>query len=205
MNKKDRNGSIKPRRPPSPSAPEHIPAGLDYPRAMQFAQLVMDRVREELENWEGSAAAKRELRKQADMFRMAFGRLGQQLTPIWRALNAEQRRELELAIVAFASSALSIGEYVPISPIRQQLDAINQAKAARKARAQAPAEKALMRAIVTARGRRPAQQAWKEAESIESQVNESLVAAGHKRVSVYVIHRRLKAFDPGRRPKQLRS
>jgi hypothetical protein len=165
---------------------------------MRFAQLVSERAHIELQNWVGPAAAKRELRTQAKMFRIAFGKLGQQLAPIWRTLNAEQRRELELAILAFASSSLWIGQHVPMSPIREQLDAINQAKAARKARAQAPKERALMRAITMVRGRGPARRPWKEAVAIKSEVNKWLVAAGHERVNTPVIYRRLTALGTTR-------
>jgi hypothetical protein len=172
---------------------------------MRFAQLLMERVRIELENRDCPAAVRRELRTQWKIFCAAFGGLGQQLTPIWLLMTASERRQLELAIAALMSSSLAIGEYVQVSPDRIKLDAHNQAKAARKARAQAPKEIALIKAIVAARGTGPVRQPSKEAGIIELEVNKQLVTAGHRRVKVDVIYRRLKKFDASTRSKIPRS
>jgi len=203
MKDKDRKGSARARRAASASPPGHVPADLEFPRAMRFAQLLIARAREELENWGGPAATKRELHTQAEMFRIAFGNLGQQLTPIWQQMSAWDRRQLELTIQALISSSHSIGEYVQVSPERIEIDAINQARAARKAlakaRAQVPAEKVLMRTIRAAHRRGPLRHPWKEAVAMEPKVNEKLEAAGHERVKVSVIYRRLKALGTGSR------
>jgi hypothetical protein len=178
---------------------------MDYPWAMRFAQLANERAHIELQNWVGPADAKRELRTQAKLFRIAFGKLGQQLTPIWQLMTASERRQLDFTIAALMSSSHSIGEYVQVSPERIELDATNQARAARQARAQTPKERALIRAIVAVRGDDPAERSWKEADRIRKEVNDRLAAAGHGRVKADVIYRRLLKFNASQHAKIPRS
>jgi hypothetical protein len=202
MKNRERKDSPDTDRPQNSSALEH--GGLD---PMRFVQLLTQRAGEELENWDGPAAGKKELRTQAKVFRIAFAELGHQLRPFLRLLTASERRRLDLTIAALMTSSHSIGEFVQVSPIRKKLDSIHQANAARKsrARAQAPKEKALMKAIRAELRRRPVRQPWKEAEAMESKINEKLEAAGHERVTTRVIYHRLKTLAAGSRSQKPRS
>jgi hypothetical protein len=106
---------------------------------------------------------------------------------------AEDKKECaRIHLYKLLWGALKIGEAGAITPGgKKRLNKASTANA-RAARVSKPAEQALLDAISALRGIEPSKNPWAEANTIFQGVNALLDAAGHKKVLVDVIRRRLK-------------